>query len=149
MGYNLIQRASILHHISKQKWNHRERNQWYDPQNDQVVNNYQDSKSNNLCRYLPKSMVKYLNMQTSLCPECLKINVKTRTSLDHLGKIHSIFIQEKKLLIEQICNLEEKVYSNHVDGNGNKRKTIMEAAEILIRDCIARFFCVQNNLSIL
>ena len=145
MGYNLIKRASILHHISEQKWNYRERNQLYDPQNDQVVNDYRDSKSNNLCKYLPKSMVKYLNMQTSLCPECFKFNIKTRTSLDHLRKVHGIFIQENKLLIEQICNLEERVYSNHSDVNGNKRKSIIETAEILVRDHIAKFQYFLNK----
>ena len=106
--------------------------------------NIKSQNQRTCAKYLPKSMVKYLNMQTSLCPVCLKNDRKARSSIDHLKKTHGVSIQENKLLIEEICKIEESKYTNNPETKGNKRKSILEAAESLIMCNINKF---QNFLN--
>jgi len=88
MGYDLSQRSKDLQETSEQKWKFREnRNSNEQP----IIPQTKYIKQTNLCKYQLKIMIKYINMQTSLCPKCEE---KYRCSKEHLKMAHSIEIED-------------------------------------------------------
>ena len=69
MGYNLEERSEQLQYISEQKWKYRCDGEIYNSMED-TSTIVQKKRTKNICRRLPRVMIKYINMQTSLCPLC-------------------------------------------------------------------------------
>ena len=88
MGYNMNLRSTSLLEISELKWYKREnRNSTIHP----LIERPKVEKKFNLCKFQSKIMVKYINMQISLCPKCKEIH---RCSKEHLKNAHSIEIKD-------------------------------------------------------
>ena len=90
MGYDIKARSEELHAISQKKWDCRKEGRLYERTH---VKN-KESVSRNLCKNLPKSMIKFINMQTSLCPTCKCKNEIARCSKEHLKNYHGLEIDD-------------------------------------------------------
>ncbi len=104
MGYNLEDRSGQLQYISEQKWRCRQLGQLYNHEKGSNVGYTSKTFTRNLCKNMPKTMVKYINMQTSLCLKCKELDITTRCSKDHLGKTH-------KTVIETVHDVTQKTYT--------------------------------------
>src|SRR5688572_22845061 len=80
-----------------------------------------DNKSHNLCKYQPKAMIKYINMQTNLCPCCKANNIIIRCSQEHLENHHNYKIATVHEIIEQVMALTKELRSK----KNKKNKKIM------------------------
>jgi len=107
MGYNLDERSRFLHYISEKKWLHRERNEMYNLKEDTQISGFMKAGPKNLCKNLPRIMVKYINMQTCLCPECNRNGIIVRCSKDHLETNHEVIIEKSRNLMKRIRTLKE------------------------------------------
>ena len=83
MGYSLEERSTQLKHISEQKWQCRRRGRLYAATSDYLQKTWK--KTTNICKGLPRAMIKYVNMQTSLCPICKKDNIFRQSNVQHLN----------------------------------------------------------------
>src|SRR5687768_11809194 len=91
------------------------------------------AKPKNLCKGLPKSMVKYINMQTCLCSQCKFKGIISRCSSKHLGSDHGIHIETPEGLIERIRRLnKEKKALKDFDKDLTKRRRKLEIANTYI-----------------
>ena len=80
-------------------------------------------------------MIKYVNMQTSLCPICKKNNILRQSNTQHLNQTHRANLEETDEIIRNVKQLAKKAKedsSNKKDG-GSKRKAFMEIAESYIQ----------------
>jgi len=104
MDYDLNERSKYLYDISQKRWKTRARKEIQNVGNE--VGNIKSSQENpqNLCKYMPKSMIKYLNMLTSLCPKCKD---KHRCSPEHLLKYHKIKIMTAYDVSEDILKYQK------------------------------------------
>src|SRR5690242_19103921 len=91
------------------------------------------TKSENLCKNLPKSMIKYVNMLTCLCPHCKINGVLAQCSKDHLQKNHGVDIDTPEMVINciQKSNINQKK-AGTFNKRRNERIKIMEEAESCI-----------------
>ena len=108
MGYDPKERSKHLYNISQKRWGGRIQK---DPNS--LGNELRNQKTiqggpKNLCKYMPKSMVRYLNMLTSLCPKCKD---KHRCSQEHLLKYHKITVITAYDMSEQILNYQKSKHS--------------------------------------
>ena len=71
MAYDIHHRSDYLSYISEQKWQFRERGQLYKPWEDENPEIASPKWPENRWKNQPKPMIKYINMQTSLCPACM------------------------------------------------------------------------------
>ena len=146
MGYNISERSDLLQYISDMKWRHREKNELYVPQEDDNISNTLKTKSKNICKHLPKSMIKYINMQTYLCPACKAKGRSSRCSADHLEKNHSIFIEKPQKLIEQIEKLTiSKKQHRRDDKEHKERRALLKEAEPIIRASTEKLQSLLNG----
>lgn len=141
MGYNIDDRSRKLYNISSQKWNRRKEGKTFDSKSKEK-NKDKDREERltfNLCKDLPKSMIKYINMQTTLCPKCKMNNMITRCSKEHLEKTHDFKIIDEYEIINQIRIL--KGNNRRESQNSHKmfkRKERIELAESVIRSNIEK-----------
>jgi len=113
MGYNMNQRSTSLLEISELKWYQREnRNSTIQP----LIERPKAEKKFNLCKFQSKIMVKYINMQTSLCPNCKEIH---RCSKDHLKNAHSIEIKD---IYEFSESIQEFLKMNKINKKQKQNK---------------------------
>ena len=108
MGYNIQERSRHLQHISEQKWYAREEGKIYDPFADPNKELAFPPKPKNICKYMPKLMVKYVNIQTILCPRCKEIGIISRCTRAHLGASHNVEIESVDCIAKNLGELAEK-----------------------------------------
>jgi len=134
MGYNLEERSEQLQYISEQKWKHRCDGEIYNLTSDTnpIV---QKKKPKNVCRRLPRVMIKYINMQTSLCPLCKECEAMKQCTAEHLAKVHNITIKTTQELIQDLEEMFQKIESQKKSGHENKskREIMLESAERYIQ----------------
>lgn len=109
MGYDLSERSKSVQHISEQKWIHRCERRIYRQNQDLFLKelDIKNKKAINLCKNMPKSMVKYLNMQTCLCPDCKRNGTINRCSVNHMMEKHNIKLDTIHEIVEDSKNEEE------------------------------------------
>lgn len=56
-------------------------------------------ETENRCKGLPKGMIKFINMQTALCPIGKAREIRRQCSADHLNSYHQIKFQSSHELI--------------------------------------------------
>ena len=92
MGYNIIDRSTLLQYILEQKWAYREKNEYCNGMEDANLVAKLENKAGNLCKDIPRSMIKYINMQTCLCPHCKTRGIIANCSSKHIKENHGIEI---------------------------------------------------------
>lgn len=143
MGYNIEERSKFLRHISEKKWELRAKNEIYILKNDNNINKPPRFRTQNLCKNLPKSMIKFINIQTCLCPHCQKKGINTRCSRKHLDNFHQVSIESTKNLIKKI---NEVINEKTEEKKAKSRCTKLEIAESYIMNEMQKIksFFVQN-----
>lgn len=120
MGYSLKERSEYLQYTSQKKWESRKNGQIYSIKKDSNRTHAKLTQKTNLCKYFTKEMVKYINMQTALCPKCKERDLTIRCSRDHLEKHHHIKIDSVNNIASHIKrNSQKEVLS---DKNKKKKK---------------------------
>ena len=102
MGYNIKERSKEIQKISLQKWLCRKEGKLFEPTRDE-----NRKLRSNLCKNQPRSMIKYINMQTALCSTCRNNNIITRCSQEHLENIHDQKIDSVQEIISKIAEWVE------------------------------------------
>ena len=129
IGYNIDERSNELQHISLEKWTCRKQGIKYD-------RTERGEKTPNLCKNQPRALIKYINMQTSLCPTCKDKKIVARCSKEHLESIHNYEITDVYEITRKVTDLTEK-QKNKDEKKGREsqlsRKRIVEYAEKLIQ----------------
>ena len=96
----------------------------------------QMEKIPNLCKGMPKGVIKYINMQTALCPICKKCDRKNQNNIKHLNETHNRDFRTTLEIIEDIkrltASLKEKAKKERKEKP--RRIALMEAAEEVIKD---------------
>src|SRR5687768_624687 len=87
------------------------------------------SKTKNLCKNLPKSMIKYINLQTMLCPHCKIHGMNVRCSKNHLETVHHINIESTQEIIRQIHELTKNNKEEKDNKKAKDRCTKLEIAK--------------------
>ena len=143
MAYNIQDRSSLLTYLCEQKWQYRLRGLYYAP--DQDPNLERPKRMPNVCKNQPKAMIKYINMQTALCPACSRaknnktpVTAKARCSPDHLRQLHNIKIDSISSIMKEVKRLTETQKHNKKNKNKLTRKQILQMAESLIEPHISR-----------
>ena len=132
MRYNLSTRSQELQEISKKKWNDR--------QSRSNTENHRDDirlrrKPENWCKNQPKSMIKYINIQTSLCPKCQVNGSIKRCTNDHLTHFHNINTDSLETIISKIIEItkDQAKKKKNEENNRLSRKSIVRIADELIK----------------
>ena len=107
MGYNLIKRSRQIQHISTRKWECRLKGETYERELDPNREISQTGKAASLCKNQPKMMIKYINIQTALCPKCKQEGIKTRCSRNHLKYSHKIEVKSIVAIMNKLVKLNE------------------------------------------
>jgi hypothetical protein len=137
MGYNIEERSEEIFRISQNKWICRKEGRWYK----HVCAKNGSKKTSNLCKNQPKAMIKYINMQTSICPRCQDMNITTRCSTEHLELYHGEKIDSVSEIIEKVTDVvkEQKIKKKKKHENiFLTRKNVIEYAESLIQPNIEK-----------
>ena len=100
------------------------------------------NKEYSRCKDMPKSLVKYINMQTCICPSCKKGGRITRCSIQHLEKEHKISIPTTDNLIDIIQKEQEVVRKvkdeTETEETLTKREKLLNIAEGHIQNNICK-----------
>ena len=88
----------------------------------------------NLCKFLPKSIINYINMQTVPCPLCsLKGNIY-RCDKYHLENFHNIIVEDIYYLINTIIeDVQALKKACKTKKDTIKRKDVLQRAEDIIK----------------
>jgi len=124
MAYNIKERSEYLSYISEQKWLHRKRNEFYYRHEDENFESHRPQQLPNLCKNLPKSIIKYINLQTALCPQCKGNNITARLSKEHVAQNHDTEI----LSVHSIARQVRKFVKAKAKKRKNRREKISRAA---------------------
>lgn len=106
----------------------------------------------NLCRGQPKSMIKYINMQTSLCPKCKTSNLIRRCSKAHLETCHNVQIDDVYVIMRQVSEfsrVQNQKSNQKRQNNRPSRKDIIEYAEKLIHGSLDKLRHFLANATLL
>ena len=135
MGYNLYKRSQHMHYISEKKWESRLKGEKYNPIEDHNKELACPTKITNKCKYFSKLMIKYINIQTALCPKCKEINILKRCTSDHLSTTHNIKTDSIYTIIDYLKNHSRKMVINErnqkVSQYKNRKEMIQLSEEIL------------------
>ena len=144
MAYNIQHRSRLLCYLSEQKWRYRERGEYYNPKYDRNLE--RPKPQPNIAKNQPKLMIKYINMQTALCPICSHsakaAAFKTRCSPYHLEKVHNIRIDPISNIARKVMQLTKTQQHNRKMKNRVTRRQILKYAESLIEpniNCLKAF----------
>jgi hypothetical protein len=137
MAYNIRERSDYLFYVSEQKWRYRKRNEFYHKHDDENLESRKPVEMPNLCKNLPKSIIKYINLQTALCPHCKKNNIIVRLSKEHVAQNHNTDI----LSVHSIARLVRTFVKAKAKKNKNKKEKISRAAIQEYADSL-----IQENL---
>lgn len=138
MGYDMNIRSEELKATSELKWQTRLQGEIYHTNLTQHAIE-PGTKKTNACKYMPNTVVQYINMQTSLCPTCKSKNIRSQCNDKHLRKTHQIAIINFEELRQHSIEIEEQQKSikkvriknkNQAETNVKpKRTAIIEALE--------------------
>ena len=131
MGYNIAERSSKIQYISSKRWESRKNGSLYDILEDQDLPDEFYGKYWNPCKNQPKSMVKYINMQTTLCPVCKTKNISARCNNVHLETIHNIEIADAYEIIQAVQILNDKLKNKKKNKKGEKNSEKLKRKDIL------------------
>jgi len=150
MAYNAQERSQILFRLSEQKWEYRQKGEYYDPKQDPSL--ILPESQPNLCKNQPKNMIKYINMQTALCPVCKNnindssIPFKARCSLSHLEKVHNLHLEPVGVIAKKVLLLTElQKHKKKKDTGKMTRSQIVKYAETLIEPNLNRLRAFLNE----
>ena len=132
MGYDLDERSKEIFEISHKKWDCRKEGKLY---SGKLMDNGR-SKALNWCKNMPKSMIKYVNMQNALCPHCKDNNISIRCSKFHLEAWHGWKIDDIQELVLKVADTTKKLRSQRSEQTEItplKRADIVEYAESIIQ----------------
>ena len=134
MGYNLKERSEYIQYVSEKKWEFRTQGKKYIGAEDphfKFLRKTQGSKDAvNLCKDQPKLMIKYINMQTTLCQRCKEKDIITRCSKSHLSLYHHVYIADIYSIASEVLKKTNKVNWS--------RKKIMKFAETILQPSVNR-----------
>ena len=123
MGYNLEERSKYVEYISRKKWEHRLKGEKYSPYCDPNKELAIPPNKTNKCKYFSKEMIKYINLQTAICPKCKEINPTQICSGEHLETDHAIKIDSVDCIIDQLNQTSQKEVINKKNKKVKKYKT--------------------------
>ena len=149
MGYDISERSKHLHYISEQKWKYRELGKAYKQSEDKNLTLSKEAQSKNMCKYLPKSAIRYINMQTCLCPSCKVKGVIARCTKEHLQNNHQIDIDTIYTLVEQVQNLKNDLTTTTKKGEAKgkiERRSLLEHAEKIFQPNIEKIKGFLNRI---
>lgn len=66
-------------------------------------------------------MIKYINMQTALCPKCKCNNITARCSREHLKKCHEFRIDDAHEIIDQMKEASKENLKTNKQNNTKKK----------------------------
>ena len=64
-----------------------------------------DPRTRNICKNQPRSMIKFINMQTALCAECKSKNMMVRCNEEHLGAVHGVMVDSVYEIVDRVKEL--------------------------------------------
>ncbi|MBC7088764.1 MAG: hypothetical protein H5T96_09920, partial [Tissierellales bacterium] len=150
MGYNIDERSKELKYISEQKWRCREEHTTFEQKNDEYLRTLKKLKPENWCKNQPKLMIKYINIQTALCPKCKANEIKARCSVSHLERKHNIQADSIEKITTTIMKLTDKeAKKKREDKTKLTRSFIVKRAEELIKpnlEKLKNFLNVHNEV---
>lgn len=130
MGYDMEIRAQKTKHISEQKWKHRLMGTTYHIETDTspIV---RQQKPLNICKGIPKAIIKHINIQTSLCAACKVKDIKRQGNIDHLNKAHNCKFRTTKEIMKEIRGKVEaiKKQAKREQKKPPKRTILLDSAE--------------------
>ena len=132
MAYDIQHRSDYLSYISELKWQFREQGQFYKQWEDENPEIANPKWPKNLCKNQPKSVIKYINMQTSLCPLCKRINLIARCSQEHLRDYHRIQFDSVQTLATKVLKLTTAQIKKKRIEDRQTRGELVKYAESLI-----------------
>lgn len=119
--------------MSGKKWESRIKGQTYDRAKDPTLKLYTDGGAGdfNMCQNLPRLMIKYINMQATLCPKCKELDIITRCSKSHLSSNHQIYIEDIYNVISEVQKKTNEVKPNEKEAKTDRRE--LPKSESIIR----------------
>jgi len=108
MNFSLKERCQKLCFDSEEKWRLRCKGETYIPKSYNPLRKTSHEK-NNPCRNAPKSLIKYINYQSSLCHVCLQKQIKVRCNEAHLLRVHNTCIEPVSSILDRIAILSKKI----------------------------------------
>ena len=145
MGYNLESRSEHIQHVSEKKWEARLNGKQYMAK---------FPKKQNKCKYFSKEMVKYINLQTALCPKCKEQGIVKRCSSVHLDTSHHLKIDSVDFIFNYLQEHSKKVIVDESNRKVTKPKNRKEMIETFSEifdpnyNKIKNFFCNSQNVSL-
>lgn len=138
MGYDIARRSNDLYETSIEKWKCRKEGRIY-----RVHRIEKDMEVMNLCKFQPRSLIKYINLQTALCGTCKNNNVVTRCSKEHLMRAHDVNVDGVHEISRKIADFvkEDRDRRRKAEKDRTmrlKRKEIMEYADNLIQSSLKK-----------
>jgi len=150
MGYNLEDRSKQIQYISEKKWEYRVVGKKYSPNCDPEKELAVPPINLNKCKYFSKEMIKYINLQTALCPKCKEQGIIARCTRDHLDSLHHIKISSVNMIVEHLTKNSKKEVINERNQKVSKCKNRNEMIQIFNQildpnyNKIKQFFCTVN-----
>jgi len=125
MGYSLDLRSKHACKTSEFKWNARLNRESLSHQQTHLP---KLEKQTNLCKYQLKTMVKYINMQISLCPNCSE---PRRCSKEHLNIYHKMNIADIYDISDSIHRLIKQNKINKTQKQKQNKQARIKRTEII------------------
>jgi hypothetical protein len=134
MAYNIQSRSKQIQYISEQKWIYRLEGKTYKQEADNRTESQQEMKIKNWCKNQPKSLIKFINIQTALCPKCKEKGFTTRCTRSHLAKVHHIKVESIETIVDTILELtEEQTRKKRDDETKLSRENLVKKANEIIQ----------------
>ena len=145
IAYSLQEHSKHLAYISERKWQHRQKGESYKQWEDPALKDIEATP--NICKNQPKSMIKYINIQTALCPVCCKSRdqTKARCSLEHLKKFHNIHLESIHSVAQEVMELIEAEENKRKEDSKMTHQEILEYAEELIQPNLDKLKAFLNQ----
>ena len=153
MAYQIQERSSSLAFISEEKWRSREKGEMFKLGKCKGLEHHVPEPLPNICKNQPKLMIKYINMQTALCPVCLNQpqangatgTIRARCSPEHLQKCHNIHIESVSSITQEVMKLTKAEEKKRWDPLKMVRNEILSYAEDLIEPNINKIKAFLNQ----
>ena len=149
MGYNPQERSEYMKYVSEKKWESRCKGEKYSPKCDPNKKMAIPQNKPNKCKYFSKQMIKYINLQTAICPKCKETNPKQICTREHLETVHHVKIDSVESILDQLNQTSKKEVINKKDQKvkkcKNRNEMIQNFKDILDPNYkkIKQFFCLS------
>jgi len=101
-GYDFKSRATLMHHISQEKWAYRKKGDRFQYEFlPQEVKEKLTTNKLNVCKRMPKELIYYLNTTKSICPIC-----KVPNSFCHLETQHNCTLPNLGQVLKMISPIQ-------------------------------------------